>query len=197
MRHVRKEGTNQKVIITLHGTGGSATDLFQIAQFIDPNATLIGLQGEVLERGMARYFERNNDGSFNLRSLSKATYDLKDTIEEVIKQHQLENHEITILGYSNGANLTLSYLKEFEETPIHKAILFHPSSTRMDETVKPHSRLKVLLTSGANDPYISEVQFNELNDQFLDAKIDTITYHHPYGHQLIQDELIKAKEFYE
>lgn len=49
MRHIKLDGSNKHVIMTLHGTGGSAGDLFQVAKYIDPQATLIGFQGEVLE----------------------------------------------------------------------------------------------------------------------------------------------------
>ena len=163
MRHVKQDGTNNNVIITLHGTGGSATDLFQIAQYIDKDATLIGFQGEVIDQGMARYFERNNDGSFNLRSLAEATQ---------------------------------SYFKEFEDTPINLALLYHPSVTKADERFKAQKDLRVLVTSGANDPYISSEQFETLTKQLEAANIEVISFHHQYGHQLIQDELVKSKEIY-
>lgn len=196
MRHVKQDGTNNNVIITLHGTGGSATDLFQIAQYIDKDATLIGFQGEVIEQGMARYFERNNDGSFNLRSLAEATYDLRDSINDVIEKHNLQEAHITLMGYSNGANLAQSYFKEFENTPINLALLYHPSVTKADESFKAQKDLRVLVTSGANDPYISSEQFETLTKQLEAANIEVISFHHQYGHQLIQDELVKSKEIY-
>ncbi len=194
MRHIKQDGTNQHVIITLHGTGGSASDLFQIGHYLDPNATLIGFQGEVSERGMARYFARHQDGSFDLRSLAQATYDLHESLEEVINKYGFNHHQITLLGYSNGANLAINYLKEFENIPVDVALLYHPSAGRSDVEFKKQDGLKVLITSGANDPYISIEAFNELQTLLLNAGIDVKTYHHDFGHQLIQEELEASKE---
>ena len=71
MRHVIDKKASNHVIITLHGTGGSATDLFNIAEFLDKDATKIGYEGPVLENGMRRYFARYPQGGFDLESLSK------------------------------------------------------------------------------------------------------------------------------
>ncbi|MHC5268786.1 alpha/beta hydrolase [Enterococcus sp. LJL98] len=193
MKHIQIPGKNKHVLILLHGTGGSASSLFEVGQFIDPEATMIGFQGEVEEQGMARYFARYHDGTFDLRSLASATYDFQDTLKKVIKQYQLENHEITVIGYSNGANLALNVLKEFEQAPFHRAFLFHPSPVRPTIPLKAQKDLQVLLTSGANDPYISEAQFRTLKQAFSDAGIAVEVLHHAYGHQLIQEELDRAK----
>lgn len=194
MRYIKKDGTNQRVILTLHGTGGSATDLFTIASYLDPQATLIGFQGEVYERGMARFFARYADGSFDLRSLASATYDLQTTVQEVIEKYQLQSHQLVLLGYSNGANLAINYFKEFENTPIDVALLYHPSMVREDTAFKTQENLSVLISSGANDPYISQEKFEALTQQFENARIKVDTYHHDFGHQLLQMELEYSKE---
>lgn len=195
MRHIHKPGKNNHVIVTLHGTGGSATDLFQIAQFIDQEASLIGFQGEVREMGMARYFARHADGSFDLRSLAEATYDLLASLQEVINQYDYQNHKITLIGYSNGANLAINLLKEFENVPLNHAVLYHPSAGRIDVDFKKQENLKVLLTSGANDPYITESDFNSLKQQMVDQQIDVQSIHHEYGHQLTNQEIVDSKAF--
>lgn len=197
MNHEIQKGTNDKVIITLHGTGGSASDLFQIARYIDKEATLIGFQGQVVESGMARYFERNRDGSFNLESLKEATKDLKASIDEVIEEYGLQDARIALLGYSNGANIGQSYLKTFEDTPIDLAFLFHPSATLPGQDFKKQGNLSVLITSGANDPYISEEQFEQIQTELLNAHIDFQVLSHSHGHQLVQAELEKSKQMYD
>lgn len=194
MNFVKVDGTNQQVIMTLHGTGGSATDLFSVAKQLDANATLIGFQGEVYEGKMARYFARYPDGSFDFRSLAKATYDLKESIDNVIEKFQLQNHHIVLLGYSNGANLAISYLKEFEDVPIDVMLLYHSSLVRPQDSIKPQDQLKVLITSGENDPFVTKEQFQVIKQAFIDAGIETETYRHSFGHQLIQEEIAVSKE---
>lgn len=197
MRHIHIPGKNNHAIVLLHGTGGSASSLFEIGQKIDPQAALIGFQGEVEEQGMARYFARYSDGSFDLRSLASATYDFKDTLEKMIKHYGLADFTITVVGYSNGANLAVNVFKEFENMPINNALLFHPSSVRSEIPFKQQEGLRMLITSGDNDPFITIEQFNELFEQLKAANIQVETLVHHYGHQLTYEEIDKAKELIE
>lgn len=142
---------------------------------------------------MARFFKRNPNGSFDLRSLAEATYDLKDTISEIIEKNNFSEHKISLLGYSNGANLIVNYLKEIDNAPVDYVHLYHPSPGRIELEFKPQNNLKVLMTSGKNDPFISEVEFETLKNQLIDKQIDFVTYTHNNGHTLLQEELEASK----
>lgn len=193
MKYVTKEGSNKHLQIMLHGTGGSADDLFNIGNYMDAESTLIGIEGEVLENGMRRYFERYPDGTFKLKSLAQATQKLEKTISEILKNYS--DYKITLVGYSNGANIALNLLKEYENMALDNAILFHPSPVREDVAYKEQARLSVLITSGKNDPFISELQFETLFKDLANAGIKCEEFTHDYGHQLIQEELEAAVKF--
>lgn len=195
MKYVTKEGTNNHLIITLHGTGGHADDLFDIADYIDPKASKVGFQGEVNENGMSRYFARYPDGSFDLESLKNGTDKLYSSIFSFIKENQYEDYVVTILAYSNGANIAKNLLKEFENVEINNAILFHPSPITPEIGYKNQKNLNVFMTSGINDPYINESEFKEIENQMRLADINVEKFTHSNGHQLIQSELDNAKEF--
>lgn len=192
MRTITKQGTNNHLIIMLHGTGGSADSLFSIGEIIDPMATYIGIEGEVLENGMRRYFERYADGSFKLKSLAEATSKLFKTINKII----LENPDktITLVGYSNGANIALNLLKEYEKLNINNALLYHPSVVRPEIAYQKQNDLNILITSGHNDPFIDQKDFEILAED-LKQIANTKTYTHEYGHQLIQEELDVSIQF--
>lgn len=193
MINVRKDGSNKRVFILLHGTGGSADSLFDIASYIDQDATLIGLQGEVMENGMRRYFERYPDGTFKLKSLAKATSDVYETLNEILKD--FEGYEVVMMGYSNGANVMQSLLKTYENIGLDYAVLYHPSETLVDVPFKVQDNLKVLVTSGKNDPFISDDQLNNMLSDLRNSGYITSEVNHDYGHQLIHDELEKTKDF--
>ncbi|MBM7708236.1 alpha/beta hydrolase [Enterococcus lemanii] len=195
MQHIYIPGGNDQVFILLHGTGGNASSLFEIARYLDPAAALLGFQGEVEEAGMARYFARYQDGSFDLRSLASATQDLYDSLQKVRQQYDLTTKKLVLLGYSNGANLGINLLKEFTELPIARAVFLHPSTVRPEIAFKAQTQLKVLLTSGENDPYVTSQQFTNLKQQLEKTPIMTSTFTHAYGHQLIQEELEQVKDF--
>lgn len=195
MKYIINNGTNNHVIITLHGTGGSATDLFAIAKYLDPQATLIGFQGEVVENGMARYFARYPDGSFNLESLKNATDDLTESFVGALKENNVFNSRITIIGYSNGANIMLNVLKEYENIPVNNIIFYHPSSVRPEVSFKQQKGLNVFITRGRQDPFLSLQQFDALETLFEEAKINAKSYSHDSGHQLLQEELDASRQW--
>ncbi len=188
-------GSNDHVFVLLHGTGGSASSLFEIARYLDPQAALLGFQGEVEEAGMARYFARYHDGSFDLRSLASATQDLFDSLQKAREQYDLTTKKLTLLGYSNGANIGLNLLKEFAHLPLERAVFLHPSAVRPTVAFKVQPQLKVLLTSGENDPYVTSQQFTALKEQLQNTPIQTQSFTHEHGHQLIQEELVQVKQF--
>ena len=195
MRYVIDKKASNHVIITLHGTGGSATDLFNIAEFLDKDATKIGFEGPVLENGMRRYFARYPQGGFDLESLSKNTDTLYEAIFKTLKENNLEDHVITIIGYSNGANIAKNIIKKYKDFNINNMVLFHPSNINPIVGYKSQAKLNVLLTSGKNDPYISEDQFEKMQESMQDAGINIEAFSHNQGHQLTNEELAAAKDF--
>lgn len=193
MKYTKQLGTNNHVIIHLHGTGGTSKQLFSIGRYLDSEATLIGIDGEVYENGMRRYFERYGDGSFNLESLKENTDDLFKTINGALIDNKLEDYVVTILGYSNGANIAINLIKEYE-TIFNNLLLFHPSTVRKDIEFKSQENLSVFITRGENDPFINEEEFVQMIEMLKEKNIEVNTYTHLKGHELINEEITKAKE---
>lgn len=192
MKQAIKKGNNKELFILLHGTGGSAEDLFPLASKIDANATLIGLEGRVSENGLKRYFKRYSNGSFDLESLEEESIILKDEIQSIIESYR--EYNVTVIGYSNGANIFLNLLKKYEDIKVSKAVLLHPSPVRMDVEFKKQS-LELLLTSGANDPFITEEQFESLVSDLKLKEIKHEVYKHQWGHQIIEEEYTVMETF--
>lgn len=195
MDYIKKDGSNNHIIITLHGTGGNAESLFEIADMIDPLASKVGFQGQVNENGLSRYFERYPGGGFNLESLKKASSDLFDEISKLVNDYAAEKYTITVIGYSNGANLAKNLLKEYKDVKINNMILFHPSLITPDIGYKKQVNVKVFMSYGKNDPNLTDVEFKEIENEMADAKIYVETYKHNFGHQLIKAEIERAQKF--
>ena len=195
MKHSYYEGNNQNVIIMLHGTGGDENDLIQIAKYIDQDAHLLGIRGNVKEGLANRYFKRNTDGSFDEEDLNFRSHELYDKIQDLLKEYDLEGHKINLIGYSNGANILIHILKLYSSN-FEKAVLLHPSSGIEETKFKKQKHLRVLITYGINDPFISEASFKNLKEDLENSKIQTEEFKHLHGHQITQEELEAAKIFY-
>lgn len=196
MKHVLELGTNNTLFITLHGTGGHATQLFSIAKSIDENASLLGIEGDVVENGYKRYFERFSDGSYNLESLEAKTTQLYNAIQELIETHDLGSKDIYLLGYSNGANMIVNMLKRFN-LKMKGHIIFHPAIMNMEDDYVVQDDTQAYITSGMRDPYFSTQALELMGFKMNKAKIFASGFMSDFGHQLIQEEITGAKDWYD
>ncbi|HKL84247.1 MAG TPA: carboxylesterase, partial [Bacilli bacterium] len=79
MYYIHKKGSNNRLLILFHGTGGDAKEMIGLGQQLDSEASLLAIEGDVKQWRMNRYFIRHDDGSFdldNLRDQTKKVYDL-------------------------------------------------------------------------------------------------------------------------
>lgn len=195
MKYIKKDGTNKHLIIMLHGSRTKLSSLLEKVNTIDPDATVIGFQGEKKERGATRYFSRHVEGHYDLESLAEATVDFNESLKSVMDKYKLKNFMISVLGYSNGANLIENFLREYNAVLFDNVILLHPASINPGKEFKTQSDLNVLLTSGENDSFLNKEQFKQLSDRLTEASINLETFIHEGGHEMIQEEFDIAKEF--
>jgi phospholipase/carboxylesterase len=141
-------------VITLHGTGGNEASLLPLAHRLFAHATLIGLRGRSTEEGVARFFGRFDPTTFNQKDIASEAEAFEAFVEGAIEAYHLDAANLTFLGYSNGANM------------LGAAMLLHPGLIRRAVLIRPMMVLdavppadltgtKVLLLSGARDPYLS------------------------------------------
>lgn len=184
MKYVIETKSKKHLIFHLHGTGGNAYDLLSIGQAIDSNATLIGLEGAVNENGMLRFFKRYQDGSFDYESLESVAQDFLTTFNTLKVGYQ----KITLLGYSNGANL-LMYLLKRHQLEVDTMILFHPMHVLSTEPFPQGNKTLLFITYGQGDPFITKAIWLGLKQTLAQSNLDYHLYEHDFGHQLRPEEI--------
>lgn len=193
MNHIQIDGTNNTVLFLLHAMGGDAASLFDIAAVIDPDATKVGIEGNVYEEGERRYFERFIDHSFVPDSLAENTHKVYKLILELIQQNGWEDRTLIVIGFANGANVAQNILKEYE-TDFDGMILFHPSLTRPFVPYKKQKGLRALVSFGIADPYILREEYEWILDGLAHAGVEAMRCEHTWGHVLKPEELEQARE---
>lgn len=195
----KKMKDKKRVFFSFHGTGGEAGQLYDIVTTIDPTASYIGVEGDVLEGESKRYFKRYKDGTADLKSLARATTLIYRTLKKVIAEENLEQSNISLIGFSNGANVISDLLKEYDLTPLNVvgAYLFHPVHFRKDVPFRNQPDLRVFLTAGDEDVFTDMDEIKELEES-LSRHIPEVKLLQVYGgHELRTQEIIAAKEFYD
>ncbi|MFD2332973.1 alpha/beta hydrolase [Cohnella sp. GCM10020058] len=193
MIHIFEPGTspNAPTLLLLHGTGGSERDLVGVGRMLNPEAGLLGVRGNVSERGMARFFRRIAEGVFDEADLIARTAELNAFVDESAIQYGFDRHNVVAVGYSNGANIAASLLYHHQNA-LKGAVLFHPMVPRRGSALPDLAGVPVFIGAGRNDPLCTMAESEELAAALGAAGASVETHWENGGHQLSRTEVEAA-----
>jgi phospholipase/carboxylesterase len=181
--HVFQPGTNNRVLLLLHGTGADEHDLLNLGRVLDPNASLLSPRGMHLEAGMNRFFERYPDGTFNEDSIDTAVEELASFVSAATQHYDLVGKELIAAGFSNGANTASALLVRRPEV-LDGAVLFGSTKPYQNPVQADLSGKRIWLANGDLDFY-APVSTSENWVALLTRFGATVSWlRHPGGHQI-------------
>lgn len=185
-------GVGAPLLLLLHGTGGDENQFFDLGNQISPGAHLIGLRGDVSERGMLRFFRRTGEGLYDMDDLAART----DKMADFIAAHREESQPSAVygFGYSNGANILASVLFSRPDL-IDGAVLLHPLIPFVPPPQPALRGKKVLVTAGRRDPVAPAATTGSLISWLSGQGALVETLWHAGGHELSREELAAARTF--
>ncbi|MFC4322092.1 alpha/beta hydrolase [Litchfieldia salsa] len=197
MKHIFQKGKsiNSPVLLLLHGTGGTETDLLPLAQMIDKDAAVLSVRGNVSENGMPRFFRRLAEGVFDEEDLIFRTKELNEFLNEASEKYGFARDNVYAIGYSNGANIAGSLLFHYEDS-LKGAILHHPMVPRRGISLPNLTDIQVFIGAGKNDPLCLPEESNELQLLLEQAGALVELHWENNGHSLTQTEVEAASKWY-
>ncbi|MCF6411722.1 alpha/beta hydrolase [Pseudalkalibacillus salsuginis] len=197
MQHIFIEGNekNAPILLLLHGTGGNERDLFPLADMIDPNASILGVRGNVTENEMPRFFRRLREGVFDEADLKFRTEELYQFIQEMASQYEFDRNKVVAIGYSNGANIAGSLMYHYNDA-LAGAILFHAMVPLRNIQLPDLNGTPVFIAAGENDPLIPSDETKELAFALRNANAVVSEFWTKGGHQLTREEIVEAQKWY-
>jgi phospholipase/carboxylesterase len=179
-------------LLLLHGTGGDENDLLPVGRMVAPGAPLLSPRGDVLERGMPRFFRRFAEGVFDEDDVRRGAAALAGFVTDAREAYGIAAP--VALGYSNGANIAAAILL-LRPHVLAGAILWR---AMMPLTAPPRTSLSgtaVLMVSGARDPIAGPAEAARLEAALHAA--DAAVEHRvlPVGHELSQADVSIAREW--
>ena len=181
-------------LLLLHGTGGNEEDLIPIGRTIGPGASLLGVRGQVLEKGMPRFFHRFSEGVFDTEDLIGRAHQLADFLKFASGIHGFDVSKIIPVGFSNGANIAAGMLLlRPEHTPA--AVLFRPMVPLEPEDLPDLSSTHIYIGTGNMDPIVSAENTQELSSLFRTAGAHVTLRVENAGHALASQDIEHAGEW--
>lgn len=183
------EEPDGSTLILLHGTGGSETDLMPLAHRVAPCATLLGLRGRSTDEGVTRFFRRLTMTRFDQADIRSEAEAFAAFWQGAMLAYDLDPEQITVLGYSNGANFAGAVMALHPHL-IRRAILIRPMLALDPVPEANLSGLRVLTLQGARDPYGAHAP--ALNDWLARSGADLDARVIAAGHEMTQADLKAA-----
>ncbi len=177
-----------RTLFLFHGTGGTKNDLLFLEQYLSNNYNYVGLQGNVDEHGMSRFFKRKASGVFDQESITEESTKLSKFVSAWYKKYRTTAADSTWVGYSNGANMILAMLLSYPNL-VGTAVLLHPMKPAQSLPTANFSDHRVLVTHGMFDPMIARAQQLELNQILKALNADLTIKEYDSGHEFSSSEL--------
>jgi phospholipase/carboxylesterase/glyoxalase family protein len=178
-------------LLLLHGTGGNEDDLLDLGRTLAPAAGLLSPRGQVLERGMPRFFRRLAEGVFDLEDLRARTHELADFVAHAAEHYGFNAARVVAAGYSNGANIAASVLLQ-RPAVLAGAMLFHAMVPLVPDRLPDLGGRRVLLSAGRSDELIPPQETERLSELLKRAGASVSLVWQPGGHRLTSAEVEAA-----
>ena len=175
--------TIKNAVILLHGYGGDGNDISMLTlnwrRFL-PNTIFLCPNGHekcLINPSGYQWFDLTKDDPlYILEESKKAEIKLKQFIEEVKKEYNLDNKKICLSGFSQGCmmsiNLGLTSSDRFNCVVGFSGKIIHQE----DLKVRKKNSTDILLIHGDSDEVVSSNHLLEAKDFFLRNNVNIETY---------------------
>ena len=195
--YIEPEDAGKGTTLLLHGTGANEHDLLNLGRMITPGAGLLSPRGKILENGMyPRFFRRLEEGVFDVENLMEQTRELADFIREAAKEYGFTPEDITVAGFSNGANMGCSLLLQYPEL-FSRAVLLRPMVPYEPETAPNLIGKKIYAAAGTQDPLIPRDNTQLLVHMLRTYGAEVTLAWEDAGHNLTQLEVTEIRKWLE
>src|SRR6476661_751502 len=180
----------QKVLILLHGRGGSAGDLISIAKYFNLEETAI-IAPQATNNSWYPYSFMAADQS-NQPALDSSIDVLQSVVEDVLSEG-LKRGDIYFAGFSQGACLTLEYIGRNADS-YGGAVAFTGGligqQLRRERYTGNIAGTKVLITTGDPDPHVPVSRVEESAELLTELNADVQIKIYPgRPHTIINEEI--------
>jgi predicted esterase len=189
-------GSGPVTVVALHATGADESQLVPLARELEPTAAILAPRGTVMENGVTRrFFRRHGMTDLDIPDLKERADELADALAGRLGALGRAPRETVALGYSNGANIALAMM--FRRPRIFGgAVLLRPMLPYMPQAVPDLRGARILVASGAADPFCPPEMTHALVDLLEEAGADVTLALQQAGHEVTAADLDAARRWF-
>lgn len=191
--HIFVDNQAAKTLVLLHGTGGTKSDFLFLDAALHHTYNLLGLQGNVMEDGMSRFFRRTAPGVFDQENIRDETLKLHEFLAHWLTDHHQTAADLSYCGYSNGANMILALLFYYPDS-IETAVLLHPMLPFSPEALVLADK-NLFVSHGQHDPMVTTTEQTKLTELLQDSGARVVANTYAGGHAVSRQEMSDAIAF--
>jgi predicted esterase len=182
------------ILLLLHGTGGDEHNLVPLKDELMAAAGVLSPRGQVLERGMPRFFRRLAEGVFDIEDLTQRTHGLAHFVSTAAAHYRFDVSRVVAAGFSNGANIAASLLLLAPRT-LAGAMLFRAMVPLVPDPLPSNPETPVFLSNGRRDPLVAPAETERLAALLARAGATVTLAWQEAGHELTRGDVAQAREW--
>ena len=194
-------GANAPTLLLLHGTGGDENDLVPLGKMLSPGAALLSPRGNVLERGMPRFFRRFSEGVFDVEDVKLRAGELAAFIRAAAAKYGFGADSVVAVGFSNGANIAGAVVL-LAPGVLRAAVLFRAQDVlgtaglgarRSALGSESEVATPVFLAGGESDPIVPREETEKLAARLREAGANVTVHWEDAVHSIARGDIEAAK----
>jgi phospholipase/carboxylesterase len=179
----------RRTLLLLHGSGADEFDLLPLAKKLDPKANVLSPRGQVIQDGMARFFEYNEDLTAKEDSLLDGVNSLSEFIRNASRHYGFDLGSLVAVGFSNGAH-TAGGLLTVHPDLVAGIIAFGTTRAFEHLAFSPDLSGKFVYVANGEQDFYSPTKKTELMiEEFRGFGAEVSLLLHPGGHQISPEHL--------
>ena len=195
--------TKKPLLILLHGFGSNEDDLAEIFSNIDSNLITVCLRApiELSENRFAWYELSFKDGAvsdYNKEQAKESLNAVRRFIKDFTKENNCNMNEVYLLGFSQGAMISLEFMISNPELISGIVALSGKFSENISEKISTkadYKHLSAFIGHGKSDKVVPIEYARKVKQILSESEIRTSYHEYDAEHSITADELIEIRNW--
>ena len=193
---LEKDSETPPLLLLLHGVGSNEEDLLDLSQYVDPRFFIVSARGPItLMPGAYAWYHVEflpDKMRINFREAEHSRSILQRFVAELIESYQVDPARVYLLGFSQGAIMSLSLALTQPEKLAGVVAMSGRLLPELNQSIVPANRLNrfpIFMAHGVNDAVIPIRDGRAAHEQLAQLPIDLTYREYPMGHQVSMESM--------